>query len=204
MDHEIFTIGYGNRTMTDFVGLLIRYGIEVVCDVRSSPYSKHYPDFSRQPLQETLKASNVKYLFLGMELGARPKDQNLYCNGKASYEAMAQSPQFKSALQRVKAGSETHRIALLCAEKEPLDCHRAILIAPRLSSDGVLVRHINSQGEIESQASLEKRLLKRYGLEQVSLFNDRSASQILNDAYKRRGEDLAYDVDAAYRARITE
>jgi len=201
MDHEVYTIGYGNRSVEQFVDLLLRYKIEVVCDVRSTPYSRRFPDFGREQLRNSLKHARIKYLFLGDELGARPSDPEMYLNGKASYSAMSRSSKFISAIERVNEGSRNHVVAIMCAEKDPLDCHRAILVAPNLQLAGSSIKHIDSRGNIETQSGLEHRLLKVYGLDQVALFDKAESSATLRDAYCRRGEDLAYDVDAAYRAK---
>lgn len=197
----LYTIGYGNRTIGDFLGLLKRYEIKAVCDVRSVPYSSRYPDYVREALCEALRRIDIDYVFLGRELGARPSDPELYENGRASYQAMAKSPVFLGGIQRVKNGLTKYSIALLCAERDPLDCHRAILISPVLVEDGIAVTHIDSKGDLESHGDLESRLLRKLGLDQARLFGAPSDVRPIEEAYRRRGLDLAYDVEAAYRAR---
>jgi|ERR1700736_1666883 len=198
---DILTVGYGSRTIDEFVELMHRYHVEVVCDVRSTPYSTRYGDFNREVFQRAMKEAGLKYLFLGDLLGARPSDPDLYVAGRASYDAMARSSMFRQGIERLEAGMDSYQISLMCAEKDPLDCHRAILIARTLQSDGVSVRHIDASGSIELQHDLEKRMLRRYGLEQKSLFDSSPDSAAMLLAYERRGSDLAYDVDAAYKAR---
>jgi uncharacterized protein (DUF488 family) len=198
---ELFTIGYGNRTVEEFMRLLAQYQIDTVCDVRSIPYSKRFPAFGRELLCKSLSDRGIEYIFLGDELGVRPSDPKLYAAGRASYEAMSKSEPFNRGLQRLAAGTRTRVIALLCAEKDPLDCHRAILIAPLLRSREYVVKHIDARGKIETQSALEHRLLRCYGLDQPSLFATGDDGGAVGDAYHRRGEELAYDIDAAYQGR---
>jgi uncharacterized protein (DUF488 family) len=200
----VYTIGYGNRLPVDFLDLLQRYEIQAVCDVRSLPYSSRYPDYARVPLREALRARNIRYVFLGKELGARPSDPDLYENGRASYQAMATSPAFRQGIERIKKGLAEYSIALLCAERDPLDCHRAILIAPSLVAAGIAVSHIDQRGALESQAGLERRLLRKVGMDQSALFAGPSDVNPIEEAYKRRGRELAYDIDAAYQAKQSQ
>lgn len=195
----VYTIGYGNRPLDEFFRLLSGFSIGVVSDVRSKPYSGRYPEFSREALQLALREYHIRYVFMGDVLGARPSDPDCYENGRASYSAMARSSAFAQGIERLEIGAEKHRIAIMCAEKDPLDCHRAILISRRLSSDGLHVLHIDAFGKIEEHGRLEGRLLKRYKLDQVSLFEANSTAP-LEEAYVRRGHELAYDVLAAYDA----
>ncbi len=201
--NEILTVGYGNRDIEAFVALLRRYGVEVVCDVRSTPYSARYESFNRETLRALLRDSRIKYLYLGELLGARPSDPDLYVAGRASYEAMERSSIYRQGIERLETGMDSYRIAVMCAEKDPLDCHRAVLIGRMLVRDGLSVQHIGSDGELESHVTLERRMLNRYGLLQGSLFDSSSDFAALAAAYERRGAELAYDVDAAYRARAS-
>lgn len=197
----IYTVGYGNRPVIDFLSLLKQYKIEVVCDVRSVPYSSRYPDYTRETLRESLHGIGTKYVFLGAELGARPLDPDLYENGRACYVAMANSLAFRRGVERVEAGLNKYSLALLCAEKDPLDCHRAILIAPALVAKGIIVNHIDAKGGLERHEQLESRLLSMFGLDQAPLFGSPSDAKPIEEAYRRRSYDLAYDVEAAHRER---
>jgi len=198
----VYTIGYGNRPLEKFLDLVRQYEIETVCDVRSSPYSSRFPHFTREPLSQALRGIDVKYVFLGNELGARPSDPDLYEDGRASYKAMANSAAFRQGIERVETGAEQYTLALLCAEKDPLDCHRAILISPALVASGIVVNHIDAGGRLESQSELEGRLLRKLGLDQVPLFGSLSDSDPIEQAYSRRGYELAYDIEADYRTRL--
>jgi len=196
----IFTIGYGNREFGVFVALLEQYNIGVVCDVRSTPYSLRYEGFNREPLSRELDRYSIKYLYLGAQLGARPADSQMYVDGRVSYEAMTQSAAFGAGIERLRAGLKAHRIAIMCAEKDPFDCHRAILIGRNLAREGVLVQHIGADAKLAQQEDIEKRLLAKYKLVQRSFFEPPSDKEILAEAYRRRGTELAYDIAAASRA----
>jgi len=199
--NTVYTIGYGNRRIDDFVALLQRYAISAVCDVRSQPYSARYHDFSRGPVRQALRVNGIQYVFLGKELGARPSDPDMYSGGKASYTAIAASQAFLQGLERIKTGLASYSVALMCAEKDPLDCHRAILIAPKLLAMGIDVMHVAPSGLLETQCGMESRLLKKVGLHQESLFIEAKAANVVDEAYRRRGNELSYDIDAAYQAR---
>ncbi|MDE3118388.1 MAG: DUF488 domain-containing protein, partial [Nitrospirota bacterium] len=124
MDKAIYTIGHSTHSLVRFVALLKKHAIETVCDVRSHPYSRINPQFNRETLQHALKVHGIIYVFLGKELGARSGDPAAYVNGKVSYDHLAKTGLFKNGLERIRAETEHHRIALMCAEKEPLTCHR--------------------------------------------------------------------------------
>ena len=201
--NDVFTIGYGNREFDVFVALLRRHQIEVLCDVRSTPYSTRYERYNRETLQQALRESAIKYLFLGGLLGARPSDPDLYVGGRASYEAMERSSMYRQGIERLEAGTELYRVAMMCAEKDPLDCHRAVLISRTLVRDGISVQHVGSDGALEPHGNLERRMLQHYNYVQTSLFDPLSDSLALAEAYQRRGAELAYNIDAAYRARAS-
>lgn len=131
MTNSLFTIGYSGRSMDDFIALLEEHKITALCDVRSLPYSSRNPEFNRESLKKALKSRNIEYVFLGEELGARPKDPSCYTEGKAIYQKIAATTLFKSGLERIKVGMEKGFVlALMCAEKDPMNCHRSILFFP--------------------------------------------------------------------------
>ena len=127
MQDTVFTIGHSTHPQERFIGLLLKHGITAVCDVRSKPYSRMNPQFNREDLEEALLAQGIAYRFLGKELGARSDDPDCYVGGKVQYDRLAGTELFKQGLKRVIRGlKEDFRIALMCAEKEPLECHRTI------------------------------------------------------------------------------
>ena len=157
--HPIFTIGHSNHSLEDFLALLSKHHVTAVADVRSAPWSRFNPHFSRNALSAALKARGIRYVYLGRELGGRPDDPALYDEGgHVRYERVAQTSGFRDGIARVAGGAATHRIALMCAEKEPLDCHRTHLVARALDAEGVEVVHILADGGIERHAETMGRL----------------------------------------------
>ena len=163
--NPIYTIGHSNHSLENFVMLLAKHGITAVADVRSAPYSRFNPQFNREALVKRLQTHGVKYVFLGGELGGRPDDRNCYENGRIRYDRVARSDRFRAGLQRLIEGAEQHHIAIMCAEKEPLDCHRTLLVARALHEQGVGIGHILADGGIEAHRQSMDRLLATYRLE---------------------------------------
>lgn len=184
---ELFTIGHSNHTIETFIELLKKHQITALADVRSHPYSRYLPHFNKSQLQDHLKTANIHYVFLGEELGARPKNPECYIDGKAVYEKIAETELFKVGIQRIIKGVEKHRIALMCAEKDPFVCHRALLVCQNLRNiPNLEINHIKSDGSLESHHKLEERLFNQRGFNQplaldsaplqLSLFADTSVN----------------------------
>jgi len=190
MDKELYTIGHSNHQIERFIDLLKMHAITAICDVRSQPYSRHNPQFNREVLQPQLKANNIAYVYLGSELGARSNDTSCYSNGKVQFNCLSQTSVFKEGIKRVKGGMDSHRVALICAEKDPLMCHRTILICRYLRNEGVLIKHILADGSIETNAELEERLMKQLKIPQDDLFMDHE--QLVNRAYDMQSDKIAY------------
>lgn len=198
MTTTLFTVGHSTHSGEKFRELLLTHAITAVADVRSSPYSRVNPQFNRDTLQANLKRAHVAYVFLGRELGARSEDRSCYIAGKVQYDRLAKTALFREGLERVCRGAETHRIALLCAEKDPLTCHRCILVARRLSDCAFDVQHILASGELESHAAVLRRLARELKLEQRELFAKNA--DLTSEAYRLREEQIAYvDPDAGAR-----
>ena len=188
--HPVFTIGHSNLEIGKFVALLKQNGIQAIADVRSSPYSQYNPQFNRELLQKSLQKDGIAYVFLGEELGARRSERECYLEGRADYGLISQTPAFKRGIERVTQGAAKMRLALMCAEKDPIDCHRCILVTPHLRQQGLQVLHILSDGSLEDHGETEKRLLQVFTLENKELF--RSQDEIVAEAYKKQGEKVAY------------
>jgi uncharacterized protein (DUF488 family) len=188
----IWTIGHSNHSAVRFIDLLHGAGIDCVADVRSTPFSRRNPQFSQKPLAASLKDAGIDYWFLGDALGARPKDADCYEGGKASYARIAATPAFQEAIHALIDGSHAKRIALMCAEKEPLDCHRTILVGRALALRDTELAHIHADGRVESQDDLEQRLL-HLAKEQVDLLSSRDAA--LTRAYDKRAQQMAFTSD---------
>jgi uncharacterized protein (DUF488 family) len=187
---EILTIGHSTHTYERFVELLKVAGVTAVADVRTSPHSRHFPQFNRGTLDAKLRADCIAYSFLGEELGGRPKDRRYYRDGVADYERMATAAEFEHGLKRVMDGAQKYRIALMCAEQDPLDCHRCLLVSRALEERGAKVGHILPDGRIVSQAEVEDQLLSMSGRSQDDLFASRE--ELLAAAYRERAHKVAY------------
>jgi len=192
MSAAIYTIGHSNHAMVRLIDLLQGAGIDCVVDVRSVPFSRRNPQFSQKPLTASLKDSGIEYWFQGDALGARPKDPDCYEGGKVSYARIAATPAFQEAVAALIDESHAKRLALMCAEKEPLDCHRTILVGRALVQRGCELAHILANGRIAPQAEIEERLL-RLTKERSDLFADRDAA--LARAYDKRGAQMAFSQD---------
>lgn len=190
MSKTIFTIGHSTHPIERFLDLLKQHNIEAVADVRSSPYSRRNPQYNRKNLQASLSGAGVHYVFLGRELGARSDDPGCYVNDKVQYERLAATDLFKAGIERVIEGQKTFRIALMCAEREPLNCHRTILVARKLERRGLRIAHILEDGSLEEHKDTLRRLIAGLGLSAGDLFNDEEA--IVEAAYARRAEKIAY------------
>jgi uncharacterized protein (DUF488 family) len=152
--NNIFTIGHGTRSIEVFIVLLKAYKIETVIDVRSIPYSRFNPQYRQSNLILSLKEAGINYLFLGDELGGRPKDRSLYLNDKPNYLVMKDTEIFKAGIQRVlKLVKDGIKVTLMCSESDPNECHRKHLIEGELTNHSISVLHINKVGELEKHIS---------------------------------------------------
>jgi uncharacterized protein (DUF488 family) len=163
MGKTVFTIGHSTHTLEYFLSLLTKHGIQAVGDVRSVPYSRRNPQFSREPLMQGLRGVGIAYVFLGKELGARSDNPGCYIEGKVRYDYLAKEPAFLEGLERLRKGIQSHRVALMCAEKDPLTCHRTILVCRELRSPDLEIAHILADGAVETNVAAEKRLMSLSG-----------------------------------------
>jgi uncharacterized protein (DUF488 family) len=183
---DLLTIGHSNLAADRFMALLTSAGVTAVADVRSVPFSRWCPWFSGKALAQRLAGEGIAYLALGDSLGGRPRDPKLYRSGVADYEAMAARPEFVAGVKRVVDEIARHRVCLLCAEREPLDCHRCLLVGRALAERGLTLGHVRADGTIEPHAATEDRLLTLVG---DDLFRDRA--ERLAHAYRRRAQAVA-------------
>ena len=186
----LFTIGHASHEISEFTSLLTRHSVNVVVDVRSHPYSRRHAQFNRETLAELFKRSGIQYVFLGRELGARRTERESYRENQARYDLITQLPAFREGLDRLRRELVSHRIALLCAEKDPITCHRTVLVCRQLRSDPIEIQHILDDGSIETMEQSESRLLKVVGLPNADLFQDRS--ELIEQAYDLQAERIAY------------
>lgn len=186
----VFTVGHSTHSMSQFSSLLQKHEITAVADVRSAPASRFTPQFNRHSVMRALHDVGIKYVFLGRELGARTPDAACYVGGQVQFSRLARTPEFISGIERLRNGAQSERIAVLCAEQEPLDCHRCILVARVLEECGITVQHIHSDGHVESHAMAMQRLMATFGLDQAELF--RSPAERLQEALSRQEKRIAY------------
>jgi uncharacterized protein (DUF488 family) len=193
--NRLFTLGHSNREMSDFLGMLLRHEIKVVCDVRSRPGSFRFPQFNREPLEARLSAAKIRYEFCGEELGGRPADPQFYlANGLVDYSKRRRAPAFLEAIDQTVALSRERETAILCAEEDPLHCHRFLLISPALLDRGVVPLHLRRGETAETQRDAEDRLLQLHGFADVtsdSLFAQGRESA-LEDALRLQSEQYGF------------
>jgi len=155
----VYTIGYGPRTIGEFIAALRAHDIAYLLDVRSKPYSRYKPDFSKEALAAHLEAAGIRYVFMGDTLGGQPDDPACYTDGRVDYDKIRQTPAFQAGLERVqKAYNQQLRVALMCAEGKPEECHRTHLIGQALTAAAIPVAHIDETGRLLSQTAVLARL----------------------------------------------
>ena len=197
--NPLFTIGHSTHDFTRFLGLLKQHEIEVVADVRSRPFSR-FPWFTRQELERALKKNGIRYVFLGLELGARRDERECYIGSRADYDLISLTPAFRSGIERLKIGVQKFRVALMCSEREPLDCHRTVLVC-RHAKPFAEIFHIHADGHLETHEKAESRMMSRYRPDDRDMFL--SKIELLNEAYRRRGEEINY-VDESQSSDVRE
>lgn len=187
---QILTIGHSTHSFEKLLSLLKAHSVGAVCDVRSAPYSRMNPQFNREGFAEQLRENGIAYIYLGMELGGRTEDPACYEGKRVRYDRLAQKDVFQSGLQRVVEGSTKYRLCLLCAEKDPLECHRTLLVSRYLVDMGLEVQHILSDGGLESHESAIERLLEQLKLPSHDLF--RTHEDVIQDAYRAQERVIAH------------
>ena len=195
-----YSIGHSNHSIETFVRMLLAHGVTCVVDVRSAPYSRRQPQFNRESIKTDLQLADIQYLYLGDSLGARhSKPSVLTPEGKVDFSRVRLMPAFQAGIDRVISGIQKGLcIALMCAERDPFDCHRFVLVSRELAVRGVRVEHILAPGQILSQQELEQQLLEKYGLHryQPGLFEQpKQKNELLAQAYGLRNSDIAYSAE---------
>ena len=189
---SLYTVGHSSHTWDQLVELLHRHSIAAVADVRSSPYSRYCPQFNREGLAAGLGVARIEYVFMGDVLGARSDEPSCQVDGRVSFQKMAETVRFKQGIERLRAKSRERRTAILCSEKDPLECHRTILICRHLRQFPVRIQHILEDGRLESQPEAESRLVRQLKIE-PSLFDaDPSGEGLICRAFDAQAERIAY------------
>ena len=190
--YPVFTVGHSNHPPEKFINLLLRHGIDKVADVRSAPYSRYTPHFNYEPLQQALDDIGISYAYLGGELGGRPADRSCYdSDGRVRYDRVAETMQFDDGIRSIIHAADERRVALLCSEKEPLECHRTLLVARVLAERGVGVQHILADGGLESHGDAMTRLVAAHKLPpNGDMF--RTRDDVIIEALERQARKFAY------------
>jgi uncharacterized protein (DUF488 family) len=194
MVKNLFTIGHSNHSLERFLELIKSQGIGSVIDVRSAPYSRYCPQYNKDALDKSLKSRGIEYIFLGKELGARRSEENCYVDGKVKFEHTAKLPIFQNGLQQVLNEIKNHKSALMCAESEPLNCHRTILVCRQLKkiNPDLEITHILSDGTTESHEQTLQRLIRLHKLE-PELFGELSSnSDLIEKAYDLQANKISF------------
>jgi uncharacterized protein (DUF488 family) len=180
----IYTIGYGARSVDELAAVLQTYAIEFVIDVRTAPYSRYKPEFSKDALEAALKTHGLRYLYMGDSLGGRPDDPSCYVEGRVDYARVQDKPFYQAGIARVQnAFAQQRRVALMCSEGKPEECHRTKLIGATLTTLGVPVAHIDENGETLTQAEVVERLEGA----QLTLFDEPTLAS--RKRYKDKNDD---------------
>lgn len=188
---DLLSIGHSNIAAERFLAMLQGAGVDAVADVRSVPSSRRFPWFSKNNLAVLLAVEGIGYAPMGDALGGRPRAESLYRDGVADYEAMAREPAYLAGLEQLIDAADRSRVCLMCAEREPLDCHRCLLLARSLAERGLAVGHILHRGMIEPHAATERRLLALDGEGCGDLFAS-GQHERLAAAYRRRARAVAF------------
>jgi uncharacterized protein (DUF488 family) len=187
---EVLTIGHSNHPIERFVALLAQHAVTVIVDVRSVPYSRRNPAYNREALERSLVQAGVSYQFLGKELGAKSPDAAHYEDGRVQYRRLAATELFKRGLARLIEEAQAHRLAIMCAEKDPLACHRTLLVARELEAKEASVVHVHADGHLEPHRELMQRLRAQVGVPEFDLL--RTQPELDAEAYTLQERRIAY------------
>ena len=176
----VYTIGYGARTLDEFIAALKAHDIVYLIDVRTAPYSRYKPEFSKNQLQIALRGHDIHYVFMGDMLGGLPADRDCYVDDKVDYERVKEKGFYRQGIGRVQRAFEQGlRVVLMCSEGKPESCHRSKLIGETLDELGIPIRHIDEKNELKTQ----KEVISRLTSGQLSLFGPQTFT-----SRKRYGE----------------
>ena len=187
---EIYTIGHSTLPIESFVKYLKSYGVATLYDVRTTPFSKFQPQYNKDTLSRTLGAAEIQYVFAGETLGGRSNRESDYVDNQVVYSRMKENPKFSESLDQITRQLQESNIALMCSEKDPLDCHRTLLIAEALVERGYSITHILSDGSSETHQQSISRLLKISKLDEEDLFQNELDR--IREAFEKQEKAIAY------------
>ncbi len=194
---DLHTIGYASFNVHEMIEVLHHYGINLIIDVRSLPYSSHYPDYNKESFEHFLKKNSIHYRNYAREFGAQQTERSFFSNeGFLDFEVFVESDRFLQGFDKIQISIEKkYTVALMCAEKDPMGCHRAIMITPVFHRKMFSIKHILSNGNFENQNDIENRLLNRYfpNRKQLNLFGGNSSDdELLARAYRIRNSEIGF------------
>lgn len=200
MDKKIYTIGYTTFDIDNFIKELKEHKITCLVDVRSSPRSSYYKDFNSDVLESRLKNEGILYRNYAFEFGARQEDKSLYPNGYLDFEIFSKTDNFKQGVKKLENGIKLNQtFALMCAEKDPYNCHRCIMVSRFLQDYEFEIVHIVGHNQVVSQKDIETRLMNEYypKRNQYSLFSEDNLSdeECLLCAYRKRNKDIGFKIE---------
>jgi uncharacterized protein (DUF488 family) len=187
------TIGHGKRDLNTFIYTLLRYKVNCIVDVRSSPYSKFSPQFNREILASELNKHNITYKWFGDSLGGRPSDLSTYDeNGIVDYDKLIKSDAFSKGLKELEELSVPYNVCIMCSEHDPLRCHRFLAVSKELARRGYRILHIIDERQFAKQSTLEDKLVEiHYGeCIQLDLFSENQ--DYLAQSYVKQNKVCAY------------
>lgn len=195
----LYTIGHSNNTTEKFLSLLRENGIDCVVDVRSTPYSEFHSQFNKPNIQNLFTQNKIKYIHMPEEFGARIENPKLYTNGYVDFSKVRKGEAFKKGVSRVQDGIDKgYTIALLCCERQPIDCHRNILVAKAFYDLGYEILNIVDSNIVITQKEVEQMLLDLYfkNRNQLSLLEEtKPETELINEAYQLRSKAIAYETE---------
>ncbi len=189
--NTLYTFGYGNLEIKEFLKIIKKNDIEVICDIRSQPYSSYKPEYSKEPLKEFLNENSIKYLFMGDNLGGRIDDKDCYEDNQINYEVLSQKKIFQEGLDRLLEGLKKYSVAIMCSEKEPEKCHRTLLVSRFVKNRHGNILHIHHNDTLEKHSDFENRIVEQNNNQQA-LLNLEDKETTLALAYKKLSKKAAY------------
>ena len=196
---EIYTIGYSGFELENFISTLKHYSINGLIDVRSTPVSKFYTAYNQLELSASLKENAIAYRNYKNEFGARQTERKYYPNGYLDFRLFAKSERFQEGMNRLIAAMPMgYRFVLMCSEKDPISCHRAIMVAREFNNNDISVNHIMADGSVCTQKDIENRLVDLYfpNRNQISLFAPQMTwDEMVNESYIQQNIKIGYKLE---------
>jgi uncharacterized protein (DUF488 family) len=195
----LYTIGYSGFNVDAFIDALKNNCITALIDVRSNPYSAHFPDFNKEQLDKKLRSNGIRYRNYSKEFGAQQMNRAFFSpEGFLDFETFVKSDIFAEGFARLENGmKQNFTFALMCAEKNPADCHRAIMVSRVFHEVGHAVVHLLPNNEAITQDDIEARMLDKYfpDREQMTMFEVKDKSSLLSKAYHIKNAEIGFRIE---------